>query len=61
MQKAGYFAGMPIHESLDDIIGAAFILLASFGAQGKSLAKYHGLNGTVDVNDAAGYSIATKT
>jgi hypothetical protein len=52
---------MSIHESFDDIIGAAFILLASFGAQGKSLAKDHGLNGTVDVNDAAGHSVATKT
>ena len=61
MQKAGDFAGMSVHESFDDIIGAAFILLASFGAQGKSLAKDHGLNGTVDVNDAAGHSVATKT
>ena len=60
-QKVRHSVGVVSHKLVYDGVRAALSLLASLGAQGKSLAKDHGLNGTVNVNDAAGHSVATKT
>ena len=47
---------MVSHELVYASVRAALCLLASLGAQGKSLAEDHGLDGTLDVNSAAGHT-----
>jgi hypothetical protein len=59
-QKAGDVAGVILHERVNGGIGASFGLLTSLGAEGEGLAEDHGLNGSLDVDRAAGHAIPAK-
>jgi hypothetical protein len=52
-QKVRHSVGVVSHKLVYDGVRAALSLLASLGAQGKSLAKDHSLDSTLDVNSAA--------
>jgi hypothetical protein len=59
-EKAGDVAGVISHERVNSGVGATLGLLTSLGAEGESLAEDHGLNGSLDVDGAAGHAIPAK-